>query len=143
MLINSAQPESADAIALRDELAEQYGVTCILTNCMALSQEDITNIIKSVLYEFPVYEFGINLPPWVDALDMEHPIKSAIFDTVRTCGNSLDKIGNAQATVELLGKNENIQSAMINEIDLGRGIISAHLELPVSCFTQLSAMNPF
>ena len=144
VLLNSAQPDSPDAISLRDELAAQYGVTCILTNCMTLSQEDITDIIKSVLYEFPVYEFGISLPPWVDALSLNHPIKDALFDTVRACGSCLDKIGNAEAAIEQLGENENIQTAVINEIDLGRGVISAHLELPRELFyTTISSESGF
>jgi stage IV sporulation protein A len=144
VLLNSAQPDSPNALKLRDELQEQYSVRCILTNCMTLTQEDITEIIRCVLYEFPVYEFNLSLPPWVDALSLEHPIKAAVFDTVRSCMDSLEKIGTAEAAVEKLRENENIQSAVINSIDLGSGVISARLELPRELFyTTISSESGF
>lgn len=68
LILNSAEPYSEAAQALRTELAEKYGVTCVCVNCLDLSGEDIEEILKFALYEFPIAELGIYLPSWLDAL---------------------------------------------------------------------------
>lgn len=37
-------------------------------NCLQLEEDDVGEILKAVLYEFPMRELDIFLPPWVDAL---------------------------------------------------------------------------
>ena len=56
ILLNSARPDSDKAQALRAELAEKYDVTCLSVSCLELGQRAVTEIIQSVLYEFPLGE---------------------------------------------------------------------------------------
>lgn len=53
ILLNSARPDSDAAQTLRAQLAEQYDVTCLAVSCLELSQRAVTEIIQSVLFEFP------------------------------------------------------------------------------------------
>lgn len=142
ILVNSADPGSRRAQALREELAEKHGVTTLLTNCMTLDNEDVNGIIKSVLYEFPVIEFGVFLPPWVDALPMEHTIKSALFNAIRESAGTMYRINDVDAVVNSMGMNDNISMAMVQDINLGNGSVSASLELPRELFyTTLSQQS--
>ena len=144
ILINSAEPHSENAQALREELAERHGVTCIVTNCMTLTHTDIENIIKSVLYEFPVYEFGIFLPPWVDALPMEHSIKTMLLEAIRKSLMVIERVRDVEGAVEAIGGAENISLAAILEMDLGRGVVLTTLEIPRELFyTTLSEQSGF
>jgi stage IV sporulation protein A len=90
VLVNSADPESDTAVNVRDSIAEKYDAACIAVNCMTLTEDDITDIMKSVLYEFPTTETGIYLPAWVDALPADHPIKTQLFDTIRDSAAELN-----------------------------------------------------
>ena len=83
VLLNSASPNSDRARAIRADIAQRYDVTCVAANCLELDQEEIDHILKSVLYEFPVKELDLFLPPWVDALPQEHPIRSALYTAIR------------------------------------------------------------
>jgi stage IV sporulation protein A len=134
VIINSANPTSERAIKLRQEMSDKYGVTCLVKNCMTLDKDDITGIIKSVLYEFPLYEFGVYLPPWVNALPMEHAIKSELFTTIRKCLNPAFRIKDVDAAVGAIGESGNISLASIRDMDLGRGVVTANLELPHELF---------
>ena len=71
VLLNSAYPESDRAQAIRADIAQRYDVTCVAVNCLELSQEEINNLLKGVLYEFPIKELDLFLPPWVDALPQD------------------------------------------------------------------------
>jgi stage IV sporulation protein A len=144
ILSNSAEPSSQQAQDLRMELAEKHGVTCIAANCMTLTDSDIENIIKSVLYEFPVHELGIFLPPWVDALPMEHSIKNTLLETIRKSLMSLNRIRDVQGAIAEIGTCENISFAAVLEMDLGRGVVMTTLEIPRELFyTTLSEQSGF
>ena len=144
ILINSADPSSQAAKDLRAELSEKHGVTCIVTNCMTLNNTDIETIIKSVLYEFPVYEFGIFLPPWVDALPMGHSIKAALLETIRENLMTVDRIRDVQGAVDAVGTSENISFATVREMDLGCGAVMTILEIPRELFyTTLGEQSGF
>jgi stage IV sporulation protein A len=134
VIINSANPTAEKAIKLRSELSEKYGVTCLVKNCMTLDKDDITGIIKSVLYEFPMVEFGIYLPSWVNALPMDHTIKSELFGTIRKYLNTAYRIKDVDPAVAAIAGSPNISLASVRDMDLGNGVVTANLELPHELF---------
>ena len=74
IVLNSADPRSESARALCASIREKYGTGCVCVNCLELSENDISEILKSALCEFPLSELDVYLPSWVDALPMEHPL---------------------------------------------------------------------
>ena len=68
--------------AAAEEIREKYGVGCRCVNCLALTEEDINGIIRELLYQFPLQELDVFLPPWVDALPGEHPIRSGLYQEI-------------------------------------------------------------
>ena len=71
VLLNSEDPKSDRTLALAGDIASRYQVKCVPVNCLRLEEEDVGEILKAVLYEFPMRELDIFLPPWVDALPGE------------------------------------------------------------------------
>ncbi len=134
VLVNSANPGSERALRVREELSSKYGVTCMAVNCLELNDQDITEIIKLVLFEFPVSEMGIYLPPWVDALPMGHPIKSGVYNAIMECSQNLYRIRDVSDAVTAMGSLDNIDYANVQEINLGNGMIIARIDLPRGLF---------
>ena len=144
LLLNTAYPASPQAQALRQSLSEQYDVTCLAINCQMMEEEDITNVLKGVLYEFPVQELDLYLPLWVDALPGTHSIKTELFETIRTEAEHMHRIRDVETVVAAMGAGSSISSAQITAIHLGSGIASAQLDLPRSMFyTTLSQQSGF
>ena len=144
VLLNSADPYSERVRALQRELAGRYDVACMAVNCLELSQEDITAIMKAVLYEFPLKELDLSLPAWVDALPYDHPIKSGLYASIREHAGELRRIRDVAHTVEALGGSEGVSGARIRESQLGTGLAAADLELPRSLFYEtLSSQSGF
>ena len=83
VVLNSSYPNSDRAQAIRADIASRYDVTCVCADCLELDEAAVTAIIKGVLYEFPVKELDLFLPPWVDALPYDHPIKSGLYTAIR------------------------------------------------------------
>ncbi len=142
IIVNSANPTGEQAEQVRRELAERYGVTCLVKNCMTLDKDDVTSIIKSVLYEFPLFEVGIYLPSWVNALPMDHGIKSELFSAIRKNLDPASKIRDVNAAVAGIAESGSVSVSSVREMDLGRGVVSATLELPHELFyTTLSEQS--
>ncbi len=136
VLLNSAYPTSERAQAIRADIASRYDVTCVCADCLELDERAVTSIIKGVLYEFPVKELDLFLPPWVDALPYDHPIKSGLYAAIREGAAGMRRIRDVEHAVTAIGACDSVSSASISSISLGEGIAAARLELPLGLFYE-------
>ncbi|MDR1821684.1 MAG: stage IV sporulation protein A, partial [Oscillospiraceae bacterium] len=68
VIVNSRDPQGAAALALKSELETKYNVSAVTANCQTLTENEITELLQTVLYEFPIAEFGVFLPKWIDVM---------------------------------------------------------------------------
>lgn len=136
ILVNSARPESEGAQALRDALAQEHGVTCLAVSCLELGQRAVEDVIRSVLYEFPVGEVALWLPAWVDALEADSPLRAAVLEAIRGAMDSLHKIRDVAPAVAQIGTCPLLSEAQVTGLDLGTGRCTARLDLPRSLFYE-------
>lgn len=144
VVLNSAYPNSDRARAIRADIAQRHQVTCVACNCLELGEADIHDLLKQVLYEFPLKELDLFLPPWVDALPADHPIKAGLYDAIRQNTAQLRHIREVEGVIAALGESEHISEARISAIDLGTGVAAARLALPRELFYKtLSEQSGF
>lgn len=136
VLLNSADPKGSRAQALREEIAGQYDVTCLAVNCLELDGDQIDELLRSVLYEFPIKEMDLFLPAWVDALPQDHPIQTDLYQAVREGSAELRRIRDARRAVEECFHCQEVSGSRITAIDLGVGRLEAELELPRALFYE-------
>ncbi len=144
VLLNSDEPTSPRAESIRADIESRYGVACLAVNCLMLEERDITNIIRAVLYEFPLREMDLFLPPWVDALPMSHPIKEELYAAIRQQGAALRRISSVQAAVSALEGCPSVSSASLTRLNLGTGVVQVQIAVPRSLFyATLSQQSGF
>ena len=144
VLLNSEEPTSQRAQSISQEISKKHGVACMPINCLTLNEQDIKNILQAVLFEFPLCELDFYLPSWVDALQMDHPIKSGIYTRIREAASGLEHVRQVRSAMEEIGNGEEIKDAKITGIDLGKGIAGVELELPRQLFYDtISAQSGF
>ncbi len=144
VLVNAADPAGSRAQAIAKDIASRYEVNCMAVNCLELSEEDVAGILKAVLYEFPMQELDLFLPPWVDALPDQHPIKAELYEAVRQGTAQLHHIREVEGVVASLGQCAHISEAKVTAMDLGTGVATATLNLPRALFYQtLSEQSGF
>ena len=134
VLLNSAYPQSETAQTLQADISEKYDVTCMAVNCLTLDEDAISEIIKGVLYEFPMKELDLYLPAWVDALPFEHPIKNGLYSVIREETGRLHRLRDVEKAVWAMGDREEVSSAVLDRMDMGTGIATATLEVPRALF---------
>lgn len=121
LLVNSMFPESDSAQQLRVQLEEKYDVPTICVNCIELGCEEIVEIIKTVLMEFPIKQIEVNIPEWVCSLKSDHWLKKDFFDAVKESGKGLKNIREIKKMVSQLSEKENLRECTVNTMDLGKG----------------------
>ena len=136
VLVNSAQPEDPRAAAAAAEIQTRYGVTCRCVNCLTLTEEDIGDILRDLLYQFPLRELDVFLPEWVDALPGEHPIRSGLYQEIGEAASQLTCICALPPCLAALSQGENIESAAASTIDLGSGVAQVEIRLPRRLFFE-------
>ena len=130
VLLNSAEPDAELAIETAREISENYGVRCLRVNCLQLDEEDISEIIRSVLEEFPLKSVGIYLPEWLEALPSDNELRSEIFSGIMESYSGVCKIKDCYTSVDKLSEYENISEVKISKSDLGCGAMEVNVRLP-------------
>ena len=62
-----------------DEVSSEGEMTtldALIADCQAMTPEDIGDLLKAVLYAFPLGQLRVFLPGWMDALEQDHPLKN-------------------------------------------------------------------
>lgn len=94
VILNSAKPDSEEAVQLAMKLEEKYRAPVALVNCLELNGEDIAHILEMTLMEFPVKEIAIKLPAWTSVLDDEHRLIRGIYDVIEKSSDTINKLSS-------------------------------------------------
>jgi len=137
VLVNSAAPYSATAQEVRDQIASNYDVTCMAVDCMSLNEEMINDIIRNVLFEFPIKEIDVFLPAWVESLQDKHWLKSEIYSGLLTTFSDITRMCEAEKAVDTLAAHDYISLGKLDKINLGEGTVNATLEVPREMFYKI------
>lgn len=129
VLLNCMYPKSSEAERLVTYMINKYKVPVIAVNCLEISEDEIKEIMLSVLYEFPVKKITINLPAWFRCLPDENEIKDTVTQAVKENAGSIVNMHSLTDFCEKLGKNGNITDATVVDISLGSGEASLNLRM--------------
>ena len=92
ILLNCQKPYTDEAEALKEELEKKYGAAVVPVNCEQLKTEDIHEIMRQGLFEFPITEVEFYVPKWVEMLSRDHRIKQDLLNCARTVMDDLDDV---------------------------------------------------
>ena len=136
VILNTSDPASEAAQTLAGCIGDKYGVSCLPVNCQELQEQDITEILRAVLGEFPVTELAIRFPAWVNALPMEHELPRSLYEAVRTSAGKVGRIKEVALIAESLRNEETVSSARVSTVEMGSGKASIVVELPRSLYYE-------
>lgn len=128
--VNSREPDGEAAREVCAEISEKYGVACRTLNCLTLDEHGVMELLKSVLYEFPMKELGLVLPSWAAGLSEDHAVKAAIYESLLSAARNVDCLRSIYPMVSSLCSCPYISGARVESIDLGRGTAVAALDIP-------------
>ena len=134
VLLNSAQPAGTRCRAIADDIEHRYHVRCVCVNCLEMGDEEMTQLMQELLYEFPIQEVQLFLPPWVEALPTDHPIKSGLYQSLGEHSKKLQHIRDLEGYLSLIESDERVGDIKMREMNLGIGAARVEIRLPKALF---------
>ena len=83
VVLNSTRPYSEETVRIAEGLREKYQTAVLPVNCEQLKPGDIYQILKQVLFEFPVTEVDFQIPKWLEILPASHWLKQQAVKAAR------------------------------------------------------------
>lgn len=145
ILLNTTRPYAENTMELSRSLGDEYHVPVIPVDCMEMNLNDISQILEEILYEFPVAEVNIELPKWVEELDLSHPIRASFEEVIQKAVGGIKRIRDIDNALEILTECPHSKDVILRETDLGTGRaeieISTEQDLFKHVLEQLTGIN--
>jgi stage IV sporulation protein A len=90
-----------------------------------------------LLYEFPVNEVNISLPPWVEELELKHWLRQKFEESVRETVKNVHRIRDVNTAVESLGDYDFVDQVSLRSMDMGSGSASITITAAPGLFFQV------
>lgn len=136
VVLNSDNPKSAATLELAKELESEYDVPVLPINCLEMGGDEIKEILRGVLYEFPVREIRFVLPAWLDVLDDNDEIKALLFDRISETANGIKRVGEIRDAASAFAESGDV-GARLERLDLGSGSAEIDIRIPDSVFYSI------
>lgn len=127
IVLNTLDPYSEETEVLRAELEEKYDAPIVPLNVVAMDEDDIEDVLETVLYDFPLNEIRINLPQWIEGLENNHWVKNNIIFTLKQSIAEIGKIRDIDSIVQGFSELEFLEDTEVDNVELGEGVISIDL----------------
>lgn len=137
ILLNTADPAGEAAQTLAAQLREQYDAACLPVNFLELTEQDILEILRSVLYEFPVTEACFRMPEWMDVLPPENETKQQLYALLREQMPSLHRLRDARRAAHVLADSELLEAADVENVSVGTGAVCYVLTFPRALYYSI------
>lgn len=137
IVLNSTNPYSPEALELAEELREQYNISVVPVDAANMAQEDIINVLRESLYEFPVTEVNVNLPGWIEELAASHWLRSGIESEICRVIAEIRRIRDLEMAVEELKQMEQASAVRLSSMDLSSGISDIDIAIAGDLFYKI------
>lgn len=134
IILNSAAPFGTACREAQAEMEKKYGVPVLPLNCALLDTADIEDIIRRVLFEFPLSEIAIDLPGWVKSLEETNPIRTSLMTAIAGSMDGVKNVRHMDRMLERLSECETVEETKMGEINLGTGKVRFGITLPQALF---------
>lgn len=129
IVLNSRDPENEQTASLAEELKEKYGVRVLALDVSKIGTEEIENIFKNILLEFPLKQINFTLPKWILALPYEDEFIQSVLEQVKTSTANVSKIGDYETLFDMFEENPDLKRLQVSGLNLSTGEVS--FEIPV------------
>lgn len=137
LVINSENPQSSQALELRNELVEKYDIPVMTMSVADMREDDVIGVLREVLYEFPVHEVNVNLPSWVMVLEEKHWLRAHFEESVRETVKDIRRLRDVDRVVGNFEQYEFIHRAGLAGMNMGQGVAEIDLHAPDELYDKI------
>ena len=137
VIINSRNPAGEAANVVKQYIQNEFDVDAAVADCQSLDAEGIGQLLRQLLYTFPMTQLNIHLPRWMDALERTHPVKAALYDSLLSMAQQIQNLGQAEKILAGIRDLEQVQDYTLRSMDLSNGTVSCMILFPERLFYEI------
>ena len=134
IVLNSRNPELEAVQNLAESLKEKYNVPVLAQDVSKMGSEEIAEIIKSILMEFPISKIRFKLPKWIMALPYEDEFIKNIMKTIKEKSSSVFKMNDYKNLIDMFNENEDLKDLEVCDLNLSNGEIEFFIPVEDSLY---------
>ena len=135
IVLNCKDPLSQTA--LKDELAEKYGAPVLALNVEKMEEAELTQVLQTALFEFPVACIDVKIPKWLQSFPEENATVCALLSALKKVAPSLRKMRDCFALESLFDETADFVNPQDMKMDLGKGTIELTIDVKDGLFYRV------
>lgn len=138
ILLNSTHPDAPETRQLAEGMARDYRRTVLPVSCVDLDAAMLGEILRRVLYEFPVQELDFALPRWVTMLEPGHWLQAQVYAAAMQLAERVSRMKDLPAGTDAPALEcDAVQRSAVAGADLAAGSVRVSVELKPEIFYQV------
>ena len=136
VVLNSTHPTLPETIRLAETLKKEHNVPVVPVSVENISENEIYDILREALFEFPVLEVKVNMPEWIAILNNKNVIKNSYIESIKNSVVEVDKLRDIENITKGFLANDNIEKAYLSNVDPATGEVVVSLEAPCDLYSK-------
>ena len=128
VILNSTHPDNRETLELAKKMEEEYNVPVIASSVDKVGTNELQNMLKTALYEFPVLNVNVKIPKWIDILKNDNEIKMHYLEKIKEAAFKVNKLKDVDIINNIFMESEYISKSYISNFDSSTGDVTVTLE---------------
>ena len=128
IVVNSQNPQSASCMELVETLKQKHDVPVIPLKVTEMSEDDITQLLKEALFEFPIYEVKIEVPRWIALMDPSHWLKQTLDDALEQSLQEISRFKDVEKIADTMSEFDFVEKAYLSSLDTSSSSASLRIK---------------
>lgn len=139
IVLNVADENSESAQRLKDELQKKYDAPVVVKNALEMNEDDVSEILETVLLEFGVKTIDFNLPRWVQALPIDSDVVQELISGVKDIAGDVERMKDYDK-IDTYFENANLwQTPSSINLDAGKGKVTVDMDVKRGVFFDVAS----
>lgn len=139
IVLNVADENSESAQRLKDELQKKYDAPVVVKNALEMNEDDVSEILETVLLEFGVKTIDFNLPRWVQALPIDSDVVQELISGVKDMAGDVERMKDYDK-IDAYFENANLwQTPSSINLDAGKGKVTVDMDVKRGVFFDVAS----
>ncbi len=132
ILLNSVDPNSDYVQQLAARMEQHYGRAVLPVSCVDLDAAQIEEILRRVLYEFPVRQLDFAMPRWITMLEPEHWLQKSVYEAAMEFSSGIARMKDV--VERPVFPCDAVQEAAVAAMDMAAGTVKVSVLLRPDIF---------
>ncbi|MGN1096851.1 MAG: stage IV sporulation protein A [Christensenellales bacterium] len=139
VVLNSTHPESEDTLKIKEALQAKYDAPVIAVDVLNMTENNVSEIMESVLLEFPIKLIDAVAPKWIQALDIASDIVGEIIRVMDKVGKMATKLKDYVNFDEAFDDAEYLDRPSGIKLDAGAGRVEISMAVKEGLFYRVAS----